>query len=179
MNEVPGSNTEKVDENAGASDEENEEQWRKLRYEREQLLKQQTTSTGTEVTVGASRCRNKCLKNKVSFDYDLQVTETVMETSEQSISVTLTHTTPSAFRQISVAQSSAVSSPFLLNKTGLDPTFGRKSFLHRDTKTLERLALITKQSGDGETITNISSGKGNYVFVATEKKTVSYFPICQ
>lgn len=67
-----------------------------------------------------------------------------------------------------------VASPFLISKN--DFTSGhlnRKSFLNRDSPILEKLAGLSKPGSDGETIMNKAKGKGNYVFVATEKKDVS------
>lgn len=51
---------------------------------------------------------------------------------------------------------------------------GRKSFLSRDDKTLEKLVNLTKHSGDGETVANTANTKGSYLFTTTEKPNVSY-----
>lgn len=50
----------------------------------------------------------------------------------------------------------------------------RKSFLNRDSPILEKLASLSKGGADGETILNKTKGKGNHVFVAIEKKDVSF-----
>lgn len=70
--------------------------------------------------------------------------------------------------------SPAISSPFLINRSIVSQQqhIVRKSFLNRDNKTLEKLANLTKSSGDNGTITTTASNKGNYVFTATEKKNV-------
>lgn len=66
-----------------------------------------------------------------------------------------------------------IASMFLINQNDLKARqLNRKSFLNRDSPTLEKLACLTKSSGDGETISNKAKGKGNYIFLATEKKEV-------
>lgn len=81
-------------------------------------------------------------------------------------------------RRISIIKPLAapkVASPFLITQTALTAGhLSRKSFLNRDTTTLAKLAGLTKSGADGETIVNTAKGKGNYVFVATEKKNVSF-----
>lgn len=65
-----------------------------------------------------------------------------------------------------------ISSPFLINSMPMTSGhLSRKSFLNRDTTTLAKLAGLTKTGSDGEAIIN-TKGKGNYVFIATEKKNV-------
>lgn len=74
--------------------------------------------------------------------------------------------------------SSKTSSPFLITKSDLSMShLSRKSFLNRDSPILEKLAGLSKTGTDGETILNTAKGKGNYVFIATEKKDVCNFMI--
>lgn len=99
--------------------------------------------------------------------------EANISTSTVTGNVSVTENT--SLRRISITKPSVtpkISSPFLINSTAL--TLGhlsRKSFLNRDTTTLAKLAGLTKTGGDGEAIIN-TKRKGNYVFVATEKKNV-------
>lgn len=133
------------DENAGEnSDEENEEEWRRSRYEREQLLLKQGENKNISET------------NEIS---EQSITETASET-----------TTPiSIFRKSIIktvkTSSSVVTSPFLLSLNG-SGIAGRKSFLKRD---LEKLTTMMKSSSDEFIKT---TNKQNYVFVATEKPNV-------
>lgn len=103
----------------------------------------------------------------------------LLQTGEESTTdiaeSTITNLSVDSLRRISIVKPLAppkTVSPFLVTKTAL--TVGhlsRKSFLNRDSTTLAKLAGLTKS--DGETIVNKPKGKGNYVFVATEKKNVS------
>lgn len=52
--------------------------------------------------------------------------------------------------------------------------YNRKSFLNRDTTILKKLASLSKAGNDSESVLNTAKGKGNYVFVATEKTDVSH-----
>ena len=61
------------------------------------------------------------------------------------------------------------SSPFLINKSTFAQQIGRKSFLNRDERTLEKLANLSKVTGDTETVASTAKAKGNYVFTVTEK----------
>lgn len=73
------------------------------------------------------------------------------------------------------AATSNTTSPFLLTKGGVNiHNYDRKSFLNRDSPILEKLASLSKAGTDNDAILNTAKGKGNYVFVATEKKEVSY-----
>lgn len=142
---------------ADNEEDENEEEWRRLRYEREQLLlKQSSADDGGDAinTIPNSDCNQK----------------------DESATMT-TKTISSIFRRTTIAKTvtnaSKISSPFLINQSTLmSAHVGRKSFLNRDEKTLEKLANLTKASGDGETKAT-ATGKGNYVFAATEKKFAS------
>lgn len=71
--------------------------------------------------------------------------------------------------------SSKTASPFLINKSDLNlGHLSRRSFLNRDSPILEKLASLSKSGGDNDVILNKPKGKGNYVFVATEKKDVRF-----
>lgn len=64
--------------------------------------------------------------------------------------------------------------PFLIAKCDLNlGHLSRKSFLNRNSPLLEKLVSLTRTGSDNEPILNKTKGKGNYVFVATEKKNVS------
>lgn len=52
--------------------------------------------------------------------------------------------------------------------------YSRKSFLNRDSPILEKLASLSKAGTENDAILNTAKGKGNYVFVATEKKDVRH-----
>lgn len=145
-------NAENGNENNGTanSDEENEEEWRRLRYEREQLLLKQATEVNMSIEL---------------------VEKTIAEKQSKVTSIRKT-----TFIKSSANETPKPQSPFLLGGGALNGTIlaGRKSFLNRDTRTLEKLATLTKVGADGEAIAKTTAGKGNYVFVATEKKDVRY-----
>lgn len=135
-------------------EDDNEEEWRRLRYEREQLLLKQTGENPDQIKSTSTSDSN-----------------TTGETAS-----TTTNIVSSIFRRTSIVKtatiSSKISSPFLINSAALMSSHvGRKSFLNRDEKTLEKLAQLTKASGDGEAIKSTATGRGNYLFIATEKKT--------
>lgn len=104
-----------------------------------------------------------------------------METIEANISTSMINsnvpgTENASLRRISITKASVtpkLSSSFLINSTALNSGhLSRKSFLNRDNTTLAKLAGLTKTGSDGEAIIN-TKRKGNYVFVATEKKNVT------
>lgn len=102
----------------------------------------------------------------------LEVTE--QKSAEHVTSITLNTSSTKRISFIKPVATPKVSSPFLISK--LDMSSGhlsRKSFLNRDSPILEKLAGLSKTGSDGEMIVNTAKGKGNYVFVATEKKDVS------
>lgn len=67
-------------------------------------------------------------------------------------------------------------SPFLIAKGDFNAGhLSRKSFLNRDSPILEKLAGLSRSGGDGDAVLNTAKGKGNYVFIATEKKDVRFF----
>lgn len=102
-----------------------------------------------------------------------------MEVAEQKTAenVTVTLNTSSTKRISFIKPTVAtpkVSSPFLISKADLSTGhLSRKSFLNRDSPILEKLASLSKPGTDGDKILNTAKGKGNYVFVATEKKDVN------
>lgn len=107
-------------------------------------------------------------------------TSVALEVTEQKTAenTTITSTT-SSMKRISFIKPVAtpkVSSPFLIAKNDLSSGhLSRKSFLNRDSPILEKLAGLSKTGSDGEPILNKAKGKGNYVFIATEKKDVRHF----
>lgn len=70
---------------------------------------------------------------------------------------------------------SKITSPFLIHKGDLSTNhLSRKSFLNRDSPLLEKLVGLTgKMGNERDAILNTAKGKGNYVFIATEKSDVS------
>lgn len=76
------------------------------------------------------------------------------------------------------AATSKSTSPFLITNGGMNMMhYSRKSFLNRDSPILEKLASLSKAGTENDAILNTAKGKGNYVFVATEKKDVSHIYI--
>lgn len=84
----------------------------------------------------------------------------------------------SACRRTSIVKnvnnSSYIQSPFLIGKTA-SVQKGRKSFLGRDDKTLEKLLNLTKTTAGGEAVANTANTKGHYLFTATDKPQVIPF----
>lgn len=108
----------------------------------------------------------------------VEKTSAALEVTEEKTTenVTITSNT-SSIKRISFTKpvvTPKVSSPFLISKNDLSTGhLSRKSFLNRDSPILEKLAGLSKTGSDGEPILNKAKGKGNYVFIATEKKDVS------
>lgn len=109
-----------------------------------------------------------------------------------SLHANITKTTPSTLNRRTTIVKSAnttpkTASPFLINKSTFAQQIGRKSFLNRDERTLEKLANLSKVTGDTETVASTAKAKGNYVFTVTEKvepvnvspTTLVSFYICQ
>lgn len=110
--------------------------------------------------------------------FSLQTIEMSTETIEQNAITPKIISNTSIFHRTSMLKTTSPathSSPFLINRSisSQQQHIVRKSFLNRDTKTLEKLANLTKFSGDSETIANTATHKGNYVFTTTAKKSVS------
>lgn len=102
----------------------------------------------------------------------MEVTE--QKTPAENVTVALNSSSTKRISFIKPVATPKVSSPFLISKSDLSTGhLSRKSFLNRDSPILEKLAGLSKPGGDGETILNTAKGKGNYVFIATEKKDVS------
>ncbi|XP_055305136.1 claspin [Sitodiplosis mosellana] len=135
------------------SDDENEENWRRMRYEREQLLKKQ-----------------------MSGDKDVTIEQTTTSGGIAEQTTNKNATILNSSRRISIikpvgAATSKTISPFLITKGGVNMMhYNRKSFLNRDSPILEKLASLSKAGTDNDSILNTAKGKGNYVFVATAKK---------
>lgn len=164
------------------SDDENEAEWRRIRYEREQLLKQQISDSETVNERIFWSCELFTSSDEIMFigqliERTLEVSSVNKSDSTEQQSVT---TSFASVKRISITKpiASAIhktTSPFLINKCDMSMAhLSRKSFLNRDSPILEKLASLSKTDNDGETILNTAKGKGNYVFVATEKKDVSY-----
>lgn len=140
---------------ADNEEDENEEEWRRLRFERDQLLLKQTNPDNNcepPNTTSSSECNQK--------GENATTTSNVLSSIFRRTAIVKTAT-----------NSPTISSPFLINSGALiSARVGRKSFLNRGEKTLEKLVNLTKGTGDGEAIKTTTTGKGHYVFVATEKK---------
>lgn len=104
------------------------------------------------------------LHNVTADDKAADASKTIMSTSIRRISIGRP-----------VAVKPKVSSPFLINQSDLKAGhLSRKSFLNRDSPTLEKIAGMSKGSGDGQSYASTAAkGRGNYVFTVTEK-----IPVC-
>ncbi|XP_055617131.1 claspin [Toxorhynchites rutilus septentrionalis] len=133
------------------SDGENEMKWRKMRHEREQVLKEK----------------------KVDLDaVNLSTTllDKTMEEDENNSSVTNTSSLI-ARKRITVVRSKKCTeintpkdSPFLITKSTVSQGY-KASFLSRDSDTLNKLASMVKINPDTEGTTTVVAGKGrNFVF---------------
>lgn len=152
INDIDATTMQATEDNdllADQDDDENEEEWRRLRYEREQLLQKQMAENDTA---------------------EASTTTPNLESNQNGENVT--SVVSSIFRRTSLLKTANTSSsPFLINQSALMSTHvGRKSFLNRDDKTMEKLVSLTKAAGDGETVKSTATGKGNYIFLVTEKK---------
>lgn len=106
-------------------------------------------------------------------------TSAVLDSTEKQTAVgNATTVMLSSTKRVSIVKpvgnvSSKIASPFLITKSDLNMGhLSRKSFLNRDSPILEKLAGMSKSGNDNDTIVNTAKGKGNYVFVASEKKDV-------
>lgn len=100
--------------------------------------------------------------------------EVLEQKSADNVTVTLNTSSTKRISFIKPTATPKASSPFLISKLDMSTVhLSRKSFLNRDSPILEKLAGLSKTGSDGEMIMNTAKGKGNYVFVATEKKDVS------
>lgn len=116
-------------ENGGSGDEINEHQWRKIRFEREQFLKEHGLKPGSQ-----------------------DMSTILMNTATQSINSAVLATTTKKLQIITAKKtsvsisSSKKSSPFLISKGigAMNKKSVRGSFLVRDKETLNKLAGITK-----------------------------------
>lgn len=102
---------------------------------------------------------------------------------DKTIDTSKTINMSTSIRRISIGRPVAakpkVSSPFLINQNDLKiGHLSRKSFLNRDSPTLEKIAGMSKGSGDGEAYTTTKKGRGNYVFAVTEKVPVRVSRSC-
>lgn len=92
---------------------------------------------------------------------------------ENNDSITLA--TNSSSRRTAIVKNAVISpyikSPFLIGKTASIQK-GRKSFLGRDDKTLEKLLNLTKATTGGESVANTANTKGQYLFTATDQPQV-------
>lgn len=134
--------TDAADKDAAlhASDEENEEAWRKMRHERELLLKEKAATDLTDVTL-------QCPSPSAA---------TVAAAPKRRITIVKSsaNTPPVAAK---------TDSPFLISRaSGI--LGARNSFLGRDEQTLARLAALSKPEVEGGAMAGVSKGGGNFVF---------------
>lgn len=158
-----------ADANEGSGDEENEHLWRKIRYEREQLLLEKGLK-GVSI--------NLCLSTaaELSHENDFPFQDATASPAPLSPAVLNSNTTGGAVRKLTIitAKKTTVevkkSSPFLISKTvstTQKQQAVRGSFLVRDKDTLSKLAGLTKAGDvDGTAGTvSVKSAKGkNFVF---------------
>ncbi|XP_053692945.1 claspin [Sabethes cyaneus] len=142
---------ENADDDAAANIEE-EIQWRKLRYERELLLKEkQPNSEEVDLTTTL---------------LDKSIDEEENNSTPVSTTLLLSKSRVTIVRaKKSSEPNTPKDSPFLISKT--DPVQGNKaSFLRRDSATLSKLASIVKVP-EIEGANTVSAGKGrNFVFAS-------------
>lgn len=117
---------------------------------------------------------NFCFSFKKAVERTSVTLEVAEQSSAENVTVTLNANSSKRISFIKPVVTAKISSPFLISKSDLNSGhLSRKSFLNRDSPILEKLAGLSKSGGDGEKILNTAKGKGNYVFIATEKKDVS------
>lgn len=142
---------EQKEDDGDGSDGEAEARWRKMRYERELLLKEK----------------------KIDSD-KVELTGPLLEQSTDENNASANNTTlPIMKRKITIVRSNRCSevntpqdSPFLISKSSFAQ--GHKaSFLSRDQDTLNKLASLVKVNPDTEGANTAVAGKGrNFVFAA-------------
>lgn len=167
-----GDQMQKVDQEDGGgienSDDENEAEWRRVRYEREQLLKQQVNSDlvlNITIYVPIGRFISKLY----TFQTTEQTSHTI-EVADQTTEISTSSKRISIIKPVGAA-SSKTASPFLITKGEINMVHhSRKSFLNRDSPILEKLACLSKPESGA--ILSTATGKGNYVFISTEKNDV-------
>ena len=168
------------DAEAGESgDDENEQLWRKIRFEREQLLQKKGLK---EVT-----CLKICIKpefNIIFLQNSQEINSTILTNNTTILAqnnTTLTAGTVKKTLNIITAKTMAAnhkslaaakkSSPFLIHKAAkeLQNKSVRGSFLVRDKETLQKLAGLTKGLGAGNeetagTVSTKAIKSKNFVF---------------
>ncbi|XP_031632211.1 claspin isoform X2 [Contarinia nasturtii] len=134
------------------SDDENESEWRRIRYEREKLLKEQTYDKDMTAVMAAEHVQLETVADQTTVESSLNTSKRI-----------------AIIKPVSAA-SSKTASPFLITRSDLHTMHhSRKSFLNRDSPILEKLVCLSKTGSDNDAILNTAKGKGNYIFVATEK----------
>ncbi|XP_058169198.1 enolase-phosphatase E1-like [Anopheles ziemanni] len=149
-------NEEGADGNA--SDEETELAWRKMRHERNMLLKEQNINlTETELSTTATL---------------LNPDDTIGPTDGQENNQSVGHIGGMAKKKITIVKRTTTAStgkedsPFLISKCSV--VQGHKaSFLSRDPETLNKLANLVKSNPETEGSSTVVASKGrNFVFTA-------------
>ncbi|XP_055524990.1 claspin-like [Wyeomyia smithii] len=144
---------ENADEDGACNNEEEEIQWRKLRHEREMLLKDKQQDL-EEVTFTTT-----LLDKSIDEEKNCSVSTTNITLLGSKSKVTILRGKKSS------EPNTPKDSPFLISKT--DPVQGSKaSFLCRDSATLSKLASLVKVP-EIEGANTVNAGKGrNFVFAA-------------
>uniref|UniRef100_A0A1Q3EWW2 Putative claspin protein n=1 Tax=Culex tarsalis TaxID=7177 RepID=A0A1Q3EWW2_CULTA len=139
-----------------AGDEETEAEWRKMRHERETLLKEKNIDLD-EVHLTDTTLLDKTLEEEAENDSGVTNT-TAMATSmvKKRITVVRSHK--------NVEATTPKDSPFLITKS----TFvqgNKASFLTRDASTLNKLASLVKSNPEAEGTNTVAASKArNFVF---------------
>lgn len=150
MNLMDGTATGEDDGQGHQSDDENEEEWRKMRHEREALL----------------------AKNNEEKENSMQLSiENGQETTLRSDSTTIAETIVTK-KRLTIVRKSNTSDTTLTNKNGDSPFLisfdkiskeSRASFLTRDEETLNKLAGMVKEK-DGDVMATALGKAKNFVF---------------
>ncbi|KAM7356840.1 claspin [Cochliomyia hominivorax] len=138
-------------QNGDSGDEINEHQWRKIRYEREQFLKEHGLKPDSQDT-------STVLPNTTipSLNNTLTAASTSILTTKRLQIITAKKTS------ISNASDSKKASPFLISKgiSGMHKKSVRGSFLVRDKETLNKLAGLTKGASTSLVATEMDDTAG-------------------
>lgn len=140
-------------EGAADGDDETEAQWRKMRHEREMLLKEKKIDLD-EVNL-TSTLLDKTLEEE---ENNSAVTNMTVMHSKKKITIVRAKKTTEAI--------TPKDSPFLITRSSI--VQGNKaSFLSRDEGTLNKLASLVKANPETEGASTVGAGKGrNFVFAA-------------
>ncbi|XP_055586994.1 claspin-like, partial [Uranotaenia lowii] len=142
----------------GASDDENEMQWRKMRYEREMLLKEKNIDPD-ELNLSTTLV-DKSLEEEEENNSNVHNTTTNASLVATKRRITIVKAKKST--ETKVLQDS----PFLITKSSIIQG-NKASFLSRDDETLSKLATLVKGNPDSEGSSSVVASKGrNFVFAA-------------